>query len=175
MAATVSITIAGVGMKFLKEDYLKIISRPLVIFETILSMCITQGRKSSSGAQYCYPKQKWLGEQAKVCRKTANEAVAYYDKNGIFNKQQRAPRHGVWRSCLYTLGRIISKATGCANAYVQAALKSVTPGLHISKETNSILKNKQPKSDFAIKLKAKEDDNVDWNEVCKRREALHRT
>lgn len=132
MAATVTITIGGVLMKLLRADYLRITSFHPEIFELLLSMCITQGQKSPSGSRYCFPKQEWIATESGTCRKTANEAVAYHNDNGHLRKQQRAPRRGKWRSCLYFPGPVILKAIACAMATSQALLKSVTEGLHIS-------------------------------------------
>lgn len=153
MAATVTITIGGVLMKLLRADYLRITSFHPEIFETLLSMCITQGQKSRSGSRYCFPKQEWIARESGTCRKTANEAVAYHDDNGHIRKQQRAPRRGRWRSCLYFPGPVILRAIACAMATSQALLKSVTEGLHISSVKHISPEATAKKSDFSIKLK----------------------
>lgn len=153
MAATATITIGGVTMKLLRADYLRITSFHPEIFELILSMCMTQGKKSPSGSFYCFPKQEWIAKESGTCRKTANEAVAYHDDIGTLRKQQRAPRRGMWRSCLYFIGPVILRAIACAMATSQALLKSVTEGLHISLVKHISPKATAKKSDFSIKLK----------------------
>ena len=152
MAATVTITFGGVVMKLFRKDYLSMVSHQPGIFETIVSMCITQGKKSPNGSRYCYPQQKKLGDWNGVCRKTANEAVGYYEKNGFFNTQVRRPRKGKFRTLLYYLGPTTLRAMGCATAAAQALLHRVTSKLHISKKYTPIKEGFKEKSTFNVKI-----------------------
>ena len=136
MAATVTVVLAGRSMKFLKPDWLKIVSSPPSTLETILSMCFAQGRKSPSGAMYCYPKQSWLGDQSGRCRKTINELIDFLRGIGAIVTQYRSKVNGHFRTLLYKVGPLILKAIACANSAYTKASYRVTQKLHISnKET----------------------------------------
>ena len=152
MAATVVIVAAGKTLKFLREDYQVLTSTHPAMFLDLFMMCVAQGHKSPSGARYCFPSQTWLGKQSGVCRKTANEAVSFYEKNGFINKQVRRPKKGRFRSLLYFLGPTTLRAMGCAEAAVQALLHRVTSRLHISKKHTLIKKEFKEKSTFNVKI-----------------------
>jgi len=142
---------AGLDMKLLKEDYLILISRQPAILERILSMCVSQGGKSPNGARYCFPGQSWLADEFGVCRKTVNEALAWYEAHNLIISQWREPRHGMFRTKLYMLGALILKAINKNRAAVAALLHRVTSGLHISQKQRTNIFYNEAKMSKTIK------------------------
>ena len=171
MASTVRMVMAGIDMKLLKEDWQILVSRQPAILERILSMCVSQGKRSPNGARYCFPGQSWLAEGFGVCRKTVNEALAWYEAHNLIISQWREPRHGMFRTKLYMFGALILKAIGAERAAVQALLYRVTSGLHISQKQRTNISNNDTKRSQTIKIKGPP-GKMPWDTLFERRPEL---
>lgn len=104
----------------------------LRILEEIDYLSRLQGKKSPTGARYCCPGQKYLGEKIGLARENVSRHITKLMKMGILDVTHRRPIRDMFQTNLYKIRSWIFWRLGKILRSLRSLPKRVTQPSHIA-------------------------------------------
>lgn len=124
------------------------------VLDVIVDMCYRTAPKSPTGALYCFPGQRWLGQRLGRTRETISRSVSKLHTLGLIAVTHRRKVHKRWQTNLYQLGHQLLYCLNQGRKAVSALLHRVTEASHIVKKDSISMGQTAKKSDFSFNNKS---------------------
>jgi len=89
--------------RFDHKTFNKLDGYDLKILEQIYFLSRCQAKKSPTGARYCTPSEKYLGNQLGISRESVSHHVVKLNNLGVLDVTHRRKLHGRWQTNLYKI------------------------------------------------------------------------